>query len=128
MAVRDTTLAGRPIKRGTEIVLSPWLVNRYTQIWGDDATEFKPERWITEDGRVDPTGRVASNYAHMTFLHGPRACIGQGFARAELRCLLAASVGAIRWELDMVEEEVVPGGVITIRPMNGLFLRLYSEE
>ncbi|KAK1760214.1 cytochrome P450 [Echria macrotheca] len=127
VAVRDTTLSGYPINKGTEIVLSPWQVNRYTEIWGPDATKFRPERWIV-DGKFDPTGGVASNYAHMTFLHGPRACIGQGFARAELRCLLAAFAGRMRWELDMAEGTVVPGGVITIRPVNGLYLRLFDGQ
>lgn len=37
-------------------------------------------------------------YAFLTFLHGPRSCIGQSFARAELACLVAAWVGAFETE------------------------------
>lgn len=123
VAVKDTTLAGYPVKEGSEIVLSPWLVNRYTELWGPEATKFRPERWIT-DGKVNNTGGVASNYAQLTFLHGPRACIGQGFAKAELRCLLAAFAAKFEWGLGMKEEDVFPGGVITIRPVNGMWLNL----
>lgn len=123
-ATCDTTIDGLPIQKGTEIMISPWLVNRYTEIWGADATEFRPERWIADDGRPNNTGGVASNYAHMTFLHGPRACIGQGFAKAELRCLLAAFVRKFQWALDMEERDVIPGGVITIKPVNGMYLKL----
>lgn len=125
VAVCDTTIAGHAIAKGTQLTISPWLINRYTENWGPDATKFVPERWInTDDGRPNNTGGAASNYANMTFLHGPRSCIGQGFAKAELRCLLAAFTRRFDWGLDMKEEDVVPGGVITIKPANGLHLRV----
>ncbi|KAK1828685.1 cytochrome P450 [Podospora conica] len=129
VAVRDTTICGHAIAKGTELTISPWLVNRYTENWGPDATSFVPERWINaDDGRPNNTGGAASNYANMTFLHGPRSCIGQGFAKAELRCLLAAFARRFEWELGMKEEDVVPGGVITIKPANGLFLVVKVAE
>ncbi|KAK3388707.1 cytochrome P450 [Sordaria brevicollis] len=136
-ATVDTTVLGHPIKKGTEIMMSPWIVNRYTDNWGNNSTEFRPERWIdqegthiAEDGTEQPTmkpnntGGVASNYAQMTFIHGPRSCIGQGFAKAELRCLLAAFVLTFEWELGMDEKDIMPDGVITIKPNNGMYLTL----
>lgn len=140
-ATCDTTVLGHPIKKGTEILMSPWIVNRYTGNWGNDSTEFRPERWIdqegthiAEDGTEQPTmkpnntGGVASNYAQMTFIHGPRSCIGQGFAKAELRCLLAAFVLTFEWELGMDEKDIMPDGVITIKPNNGMYLKLRSLD
>lgn len=38
-------------------------------LWGDDAHEFKPERWLTE--QAEPEGKW------MPFLIGPRACLGR---------------------------------------------------
>ncbi|KAK0630392.1 cytochrome P450 [Bombardia bombarda] len=72
VATQDTTLAGHPVAKGTELILSPWLVNRYTEIWGADAAEFRPERWIdvgpvTGNEKPNNTGGVASNYGQMTF-------------------------------------------------------------
>lgn len=61
---------------------------------------------------------------HPRSLHGPRACIGQGFARAELRCLLAALVSRFEWKLDMDEKDVVAGGAITLAPVYGLHVML----
>ncbi|KAK3485437.1 cytochrome P450 [Neurospora hispaniola] len=140
-ATCDTTVLGHPIKKGTEIMISPWLINRYSDNWPSASTEFVPERWIdqegthiAEDGTEQPTqkpnntGGVTSNYAQMTFLHGPRSCIGQGFAKAELRCLLAAFVLAFEWELGMDEKDVMPDGVITIKPNNGMHLILRSLD
>ncbi|KAK4450458.1 cytochrome P450 [Podospora aff. communis PSN243] len=124
VATRHTTLCGYPIRKGTELIIPPWLVNRYTALWGPDSTVFSLDKWIGEDGKPNTTGGVESNFANMTFLHGPRGCIGQGFAKAELRCLLAAFVMRFRWSLGMKEEDVVPGGVVSIRPVNGLHLEI----
>ncbi|KAI0388110.1 cytochrome P450 [Hypomontagnella monticulosa] len=124
VAARDTSLAGQPIPKGTEVLISPWLINRSHEFWGPSAAEFKPERWIEKDGRANNTGGATSNYEFMSFLHGPRACIGQNFARAELRCLLAALVARFEWQLDMDEKDVVPGGAITLSPVYGLHVRL----
>ena len=123
-AVRPSSVLSYPIPTGTDFLIVPFAVNRLPQLWGSDADQFKPERWISPDGKVNYHGGIESNYSFMTFLHGPRQCIGQGFARAELRCLIAAFVMKYQWELAMKEEDVVPGGVITIKPKNGLRLKL----
>jgi cytochrome P450 len=123
-AIKDTTLADQPIPKRTNVVVSMWMINRSTELWGRDATEFRPGRWITEAGKPNQNGGASSNYDFLTFLHGPRSCIGQGFARAELRCLLAALVRSFSWELGMNDADVLPRGVITIKPSNGMYLRL----
>lgn len=69
IAVRDTTLLDHPIPRGTEIMVSPWAVNRSKELWGQDAEKFVPERWI-EDGKPNNVGGADSNYSLLTFLHG----------------------------------------------------------
>ncbi|KAI0152110.1 cytochrome P450 [Hypoxylon sp. NC0597] len=128
VAARDTALAGQLIPKGTEILISPWLINRSPAFWGPNAAEFHPERWIEEDGRPNNTGGASSNYEFLSFLHGPRACIGQNFAKAELRCLLAALVARFEWQLDMDEKDVIPGGAITLAPVYGLHVTLKLVE
>ncbi|KAJ3533635.1 hypothetical protein NM208_g7896 [Fusarium decemcellulare] len=123
-ALCDTQIGDQFIPEGTDIIISIWYINRSPQIWGPDAAQFRPERWITEDGKPNQNGGASSNYDFETFLHGPRSCIGQGFAKAEMRCLLAAMVRAFSWTLAMDDALVLPRGVITIKPENGLYLRL----
>jgi cytochrome P450 len=119
----DTHLCDHPIPKGTEILISPWLINRSKELWGADAEVFRPERWI-DDGRPNNMGGATSNYDYMTFLHGPRSCIGQNFAKAELRCLVAAMVRKFEWELNMDEKDIIPGGAITIKPTKGLHVKV----
>lgn len=127
-AQRDTRIGDYFIPKGTIIVLSMWLINRSPGIWGADAAEFKPERWINDDGKPNQHGGSSSNYDFLTFLHGPRSCIGQNFAKAEMRCLLSAMVASFRWDLAMDDRKVLPRGVITIKPENGMYLRLTPLE
>lgn len=122
VAAHDTTILGQYIPKGTIIFLSAWAVNTSTSFWGPDAAEFKPERWLGP-GRTN-TGGATSNYAFLTFLHGPRSCIGQAFAKAEFACLLAALVGRFEWALEDEEKEVLIKGGITARPAGGLNVRM----
>lgn len=122
-AIRDTELCGQTIPKGVVVVLSIWQMNRSPELWGAGAGEFRPERWVTA-GKPNTNGGAGSNYEFMTFLHGPRSCIGQGFARAEMRCLLASMIRTFRWDGAMGDKPVIPRGVITIRPSHGMNLKL----
>ena len=123
-ALRDTQIGSQFIPQGTDIIVSIWYINRAPSIWGPDAAEFRPERWINDDGKPNQHGGASSNYNFLTFLHGPRSCIGQGFAKAEMRCLLANMVKAFEWTLAMDDTLVLPRGVITIKPENGMYLNM----
>ncbi|KAJ9261685.1 hypothetical protein DTO195F2_3943 [Paecilomyces variotii] len=128
VAAVDTHLCGRPIPKGTWILIPPWLINRSPEFWGADASDFRPDRWISPDGKrpISNAGTAAGNSGSLTFLRGPRSCIGQNFSRAELRCLIAAMVGQFEWTLAMPEDRVVPSGAVTIKPANGLYVKLKS--
>ncbi|CAH0047114.1 unnamed protein product [Clonostachys solani] len=117
-AIHDTHIAEYPIPKGTV------QINRSTEVWGTDADKLLPERWVTGAGKPNQTGGANSNYDFVTFLHGPRSCISQNFARAEMRCLLAAMVTSFAWDLTMEQKKVLPRGVITINPAHGLYLKL----
>ncbi|KAH4037920.1 hypothetical protein HBI26_042630 [Parastagonospora nodorum] len=123
-AVRDTNIAGQYIPKGTVLFIPPWAINRNPKLWGPDSEKFVPERWIDENGRTTMNGGADSNYAFLTFLHGPRACIGERFARAELRALVAALVGSFDFQMAYPDEKVVAAGTITSKPLNGMRLKL----
>ena len=120
VAVKDTTICGQLIPKNTTVMLSPWAVNARTALWGDDAGEFRPERWLSGKD----SDRSNTNYDFLTFLHGPRSCIGQSFAMGELACLVAAWIGAFATE--MRDEGYVPvvKGSFTAKPKNGLYVRI----
>ena len=122
----DTSILGQYVPKKTKILLSPWAINTATALWGPDADKFNPDRWMGP-GKAN-SGGAESNYAFLTFLHGPRSCIGQAFAKAEFACLLAAVVG--RFEIKNADEDFkleIKGG-ITAKPKNGLTVRIMPVE
>ncbi|KAJ8131608.1 hypothetical protein O1611_g2017 [Lasiodiplodia mahajangana] len=121
VAIRDTSLAGQVIPKGVNVVIPVWQMNHSTELWGPEADECRPERWITS-GKPNSHGGANSNYDFMTFLSGPRSCIGQGFARAEMRCLLASMIYTFSWELAS-DEKKVPSGAIAVKAANGMSLK-----
>lgn len=42
---------GPVVKAGDVIGFSDWIIARDTSVWGEDAAEMKPERWIDDDGK-----------------------------------------------------------------------------
>ncbi|KAI0899890.1 cytochrome P450 [Annulohypoxylon nitens] len=122
----DTTIQGQKVPKGTAVMLSPWATNFDKTLWGPDAHEFNPDRWVPKgpDDKKAASGGASSNYAFMTFLHGPRSCIGLAFAKAEFVCLLATWVGrfefALRDESYRDEKKILIKGGITARPEQGM--------
>jgi cytochrome P450 len=66
-------LCGRFVPAGVEVACSPYVLSRSRDMFGDDANDFRPERyldsspeWVAKAARYD-----------FTFGYGPRQCIGQ---------------------------------------------------
>ncbi|KAJ5684864.1 uncharacterized protein N7477_001209 [Penicillium maclennaniae] len=131
-AVRDTTIAGKHVPKGTRLILCPYAINRCPLFWGDNGEEFLPERWIDTDknGNLVPNknGGASTNFAEITFLHGQRSCIGKDFARAELRCAVAGVVGRFALEMQDPKQEIHIAGAVTTKPVEGMHLRMRRVE
>ena len=132
VAACDTSIVGQFVPKGTVVILAPWAINASTHLWGPDALEFKPERWLDADGKANNKGTAESNYSFLTFLHGPRSCIGQKFAQAEFECLLAAWVGRFETNFEegsaLQKGEIEIDGGITAKPKGGLWVKLKELE
>lgn len=122
-AACDTTIQGTFIRKGTGVILSPYAVNMSTSLWGADPQAFNPDRWLG-----NKNGGAESNYSFLTFLHGPRSCIGQAFAKAEFACLLAAFVGKFEFVLENPDAELKIQRGITSKPRNGVPVKIRVVE
>ncbi|KAI0447018.1 cytochrome P450 [Xylaria telfairii] len=127
-SARETEIMGQKIPKGVRVILAPWATNFDKSLWGSDAHEFNPDRWMptSADDKKAASGGATSNFAFMTFLHGPRSCIGQAFAKAEFACILAGWVGRFAFELknkeEMDEKKVEIKGGVTARPAKGMYV------
>lgn len=58
---------------------SDWSMARDPDIWGPDCSEYKPTRWIDEQGRLRQEGQ----WKYHVFNGGPRLCLGMSLATFE---------------------------------------------
>jgi len=85
----DVLPDGTPVPRGALLLYSPYVVCRLPSFWGDDAAEFRPERWLKGGGGGGGGGAgsagflAPSPYSFPAFNAGPRLCLGRGFAELE---------------------------------------------
>uniref|UniRef100_K3WVQ9 Cytochrome P450 n=1 Tax=Globisporangium ultimum (strain ATCC 200006 / CBS 805.95 / DAOM BR144) TaxID=431595 RepID=K3WVQ9_GLOUD len=90
-ANRDTTLSdGTFLKKGTRVYIPSYSLARNPNVWGPDAAEYKPDRWIEVD---EATGKEkvvqVPDSKFNTFHGGPRVCPGMRFALFQLKAVLA---------------------------------------
>lgn len=88
--------SGHVLPPGTIVGINPWPIHRNTDIFGEDAEEFRPERWLKSPG--ESTVEFEERHRDMQrnfieFGHGPRACIGKHMALLELYKLIPTLFG-----------------------------------
>ncbi len=111
-AIGPDMLAGRRIRAGTVVTVSPFLLHRHRTLW-KDPDAFDPERFL--GANRDAIDR----YAYIPFGAGPRVCIGMGFAMLEMTMVLGCLLRALRFEL-APGHPVAPVARVTLRPANGM--------
>ncbi|KAG2144209.1 cytochrome P450 [Suillus clintonianus] len=105
------------IAKGTLFTISVASINRSLAIWGPDAKEFKPERWLAEEGIGGKAKDVQGHRHLLTFVDGPRTCLGKDFAVAELKAVLLVLVKSFVFEMrDGPDTKVELGRGILPRP------------
>jgi len=122
----DTSLAGTFIPKGTTLLILAGATNLEESHWGPGAGRFSPERWLGQ-GRAN-SGGADSNYANLTFLQGSRGCIGKGFARSELLCLVAVLAPRFKMELQDPSKKLEVVRSISAAPADGVMARLTPLE
>lgn len=99
-----------------QLVFIPILaVNRDKTLWGDDALEFRPERWEKVPEAVSAIPNIWGNM--LTFLAGPRACIGYRFSLVETKAILFTLVRAFEFELGVPLEDIGKKAAVVQRPI-----------
>ncbi|MBE0688889.1 MAG: cytochrome P450 [Anaerolineae bacterium] len=112
-AIEDVDIDGYAIPKGASLGMFPFATHRDPRWWGDDADQFKPERFAPEQEAQ------IKKHAYLPFSTGPRVCIGNNFAMMEAQLMLATI--AQRWRPELQPGQVVePEPLITLRPKGGL--------
>lgn len=111
------TIDGITIPPGVLIRIPIHALQRDTDVWGPDADEFNPDRWL------DDKMKDASTF-HTVFWHGIRGCIGQRFAILELKAFAAAVVQKSHLSVKKEDAEVYATGIFG----NPVDLKIYCTS
>ncbi|QRW17420.1 cytochrome P450 family protein [Rhizoctonia solani] len=88
------------VQKGTNVYLSLVAPNRNKAVWGEDADEFKPSRWLGElPSEVQDTKHPGIFSSLMTFGGGSHACIGFKFTQIEIKVIITKLVNSFKFEL-----------------------------
>ena len=60
-----TLITEIPIKKGTTLYISVLGANRNKHVWGEDADEWKPERWLRPLPRSVQDSKLPGIYSQM---------------------------------------------------------------
>ncbi|KAJ7846797.1 cytochrome P450 [Mycena leptocephala] len=92
------------VRKGDMVVIPILALNRDVAIWGPDAMEFVPERWEAPPPGASAIPGVWGNM--LTFLGGPRSCIGFRFSLVEMKALIFTLVRGLEFELAVPIAEI----------------------
>lgn len=83
------------IPAGAFILTPAYTIHRLKEYWGEDAEEFKPERW-SDAKKFHPA-------QYLTFGAGKRSCPGREFALHEMKLFFEAFLN--RYKLELTDRE-----------------------
>jgi len=110
--VADDIVCGRRVRRGSTVVIAPWIIHRHRRLWRDpdrfDPDRFAPEHTVTR-----------SRYSYLPFSVGPRTCIAAPLALMQIHLAVALLARRFRFRL-VPSHPVEPTGWTTLRPNRGI--------
>ncbi|CAO2830529.1 unnamed protein product [Amaranthus hypochondriacus] len=115
----DILPSGHHVTPNMQIIFNLYAMERMKTIWGDDCNEFKPERWITEQGKI----RHEPSYKFFVFNARPRTCLGKEMAFTQMKLVAAALIQ--NYVIQPIElHRVVPNASIFLRMKYGFKVRI----
>ena len=120
----DVLPDGTFVPAGSSITYSIYSTGRMKFIWGEDCMEFRPERWLTADGkRFDSQ----DSFKFVAFNAGPRICLGKDLAYLQMKSI-AASV-LLRHRLAVAKGHRVEQKMsLTLFMKHGLMVNLHRRD
>ncbi|KAL6867578.1 hypothetical protein ACP4OV_015602 [Aristida adscensionis] len=95
-AADDVLPDGTAVGAGWFVGYSSYAMGRMVAVWGEDALQYRPERWLDAAARFRPE----SPFRFAAFHAGPRQCLGKEMAYIQMKCVVACVVEERDVEVD----------------------------
>lgn len=107
------TISGRYFPAKTEVGINSWVAHANRQVFGPDADEFRPERWLESPERTTEMNRYI-----LTFGAGSRTCIGKNISLLEISILIPELVAKFDFTLAHPEQALETENVWFVKQKN----------
>lgn len=114
----DILPSGHRMNPNTKTVLSFYAMGRMETIWGKDCLEFKPHRWISEQGGI----KHEPSFKFTAFNAGPRSCLGKEISFIQMKIVAAALL--CRFHFQIVGHQTVPSNSVILHMRHGLKVKV----
>jgi len=106
------------LKKGTAMMIPVASINVMKEIWGQDAEQFRPERWSEQVSSALAEGTNGFTlYSHLSsFLGGTRGCVGYKFALLEFKTILSTIVETLEFKERDDKPAIVSKSFIVTKP------------
>ncbi|VUC24084.1 unnamed protein product [Clonostachys rosea] len=123
-AVPELNMPPRKIKKGDIVSYQNYVLSRMPEVWGDDASEFKPERWFDEDGK----NISFSPFKYHSWNAGPRSCLGRPLATYEGISIAAAIIQRFDVIVSDTSKTYEPLAALNMGVKGGIKMRVRKRE
>ncbi|KAI3693318.1 hypothetical protein L6452_33153 [Arctium lappa] len=123
-AADDVLPDGYDVKEGDMVSYQPYAMGRMKFIWGDDAEDFKPERWIDENGCFRPQ----SSFKFTAFQAGQRICMGREFAYRQMKIFASIMLGCFTFKLSDETKTSNYKTMLNLHIDGGLHIRVFNRR
>ncbi|KQK19699.1 cytochrome P450 704C1 isoform X2 [Brachypodium distachyon] len=118
MADEDDVLPnGYRVIKGDGMNYMIYAMGRMKYLWGEDAEEFRPERWL-----ANGVFQQESPYKFVSFNAGPRICLGKEFAYRQMKIMAATLIHFFRFKLEDESKGPIYKTMFTLHMDKGLYL------
>ncbi|KAG6914168.1 hypothetical protein DXG01_001966 [Tephrocybe rancida] len=105
------------IAKGTLVRVPIMCLNRSELLWGTDSKVFLPDRWLGDGVSKQKAAQIQAHHHILTFIDGPRTCLGRSFAFTEFKAVLSVLIRSYKFELpDGPTTKIENHRAITARP------------
>ncbi|CAA7055526.1 unnamed protein product [Microthlaspi erraticum] len=115
----DVLPSGHKVDASMKILIFLYALGRMEAVWGQDALEYKPERWVSKTGVLveEPS------YKFFAFFGGPRACLGKHLAMRVMKMVVVEILQ--NYDFKVVEgQKIEPAPGPILRMKHGLRVKL----
>ncbi|KZV67277.1 cytochrome P450 [Peniophora sp. CONT] len=128
----DDFYAGYFIPKGAIVIPNVWEMNHDPQVFGADANDFNPGRYLDDKGEMLPTLPGAKDDGHYTFGFGRRICVGKHVANNSMfidiaTCLWAFTFANVKGQDLDINAFVDEGIVVSPKPFKVDMRPRFSE-